>query len=239
MANNFNKVEYKDVDYYMRDSRMFLIESSQVTNTNNWLGTLPEGIDSVTDYDTLIIDYYLKRDSNGQPVTLNLGGGTGNNKKVYLSHADDQVTDEFGAGSVIRLAYISTLDDGNGGWKVVGSDASGSGGSLRKTFEDVVDTASLTGGTQATLTTQDLTVAASETAYTGTSGPDKITSYTRSTPTSASVANGVLSITSGTAETLEIKTIAMKTVDTFTPNVVPTLGITTVDVVKNVEVVEA
>ena len=226
MANNYNKVEYKDVDYYMRDSRYFLVESKHIGSSNRWTGDLPEGIDDYNDYDTLIIDYWLKNESNGQPVTLSLGGKA--NKKVYLSHGDDQVTDEFEANSVIRLAYIGTLDNGNGGWKVVGSDASGSGGGvLDKTWEYPIKSISLTGGSQASLT-YDNNSKASKAIYTDTSHP-----------TTAEIENGVLNIKTGSAENLRFTDVDVSQITSWTTNSLQSLSTPeTVKVVKDVTMVE-
>lgn len=223
MANNYNKIEYKDVDYYMRDSRVFLIESTH-SQGNAWKGNLPEGIDSYTSYDNLIIDYHLKVDCASEgDVYLSLGDE--GSKKVYLSHKDEPVTNQFSANSVIRLAYIPSLDDGNGGWKVVGSDASGTG-KLNVDTTNVVGSVSWTTGDAASLDIEPVT------AY-------QVTVNKEARATKLEVEDGVLKVTEGQDSDINFTPVTIKSVGTFTPyTVIKEISPTPATVVESVEIGE-
>lgn len=119
MANyEFDKINYENDYYYPRDTRCFLVKGTQNSVTNMWTGVLPNGM---SNYPTSIeeafsIDYYLPYDSNNKGVTLNLSNKGA--KKVYLNNSNEQVTNQFLAGSVVRMTYIPTLDNMAGAWKM-------------------------------------------------------------------------------------------------------------------------
>ena len=119
MANyEFDKITYENDYYYPRDTRCFLVRGTQNGVTNNWTGKLPDGMfDYPTSIDeTFSIDFYLPYNSNNKGVTLNLSNKGA--KKVYLCNSNTQVTNEFIAGSVVRMTYIPTLDNRAGAWKL-------------------------------------------------------------------------------------------------------------------------
>lgn len=220
--NNYNKIEYNDEEYYMRDSRAILIKSTHAGGSA-WTGSLPEGIDS---YDDLIVDYFLQRNSDNNPVELSLGALPA--KPILRSHDDVQVTKEFGAGCIIRLAYIDTLNNGNGAWKVIGSDASGQGGggTLDPTYTEVVGSVSLSAGTQADLQTENIDC-------------HEITEWDPDTkPTDLKIENGVLIVTPGVKATLDFDPKTVKSVKTFTKNTLQTLSPVNKTVLEKVEMVQ-
>ena len=226
--NNFDKIEYEGINYYPRDTRANLVIGTQTTSTSDWTGSLPEGVNSYTDPENLIIDYFLPRDSTDAEATLNLSSLGA--KPIYGSHGTSRITNEFEAMSVIRLVYVvnSSLNNGNGAWKVVGSDVSqggggGGGGSVDVTKETikVIGNSGFNPGSLPSITTENIYV-------------DDITNYDQGSPTNISISNGVMTITHGTPTTVEFTSKAVTSISRFSEGEAPSLDVENKTVVTNV-----
>ena len=133
--SNWQEIQFFDYGYEY-------VEGSS-ENGYEWTGTCNH-IDSLQ---TGTVIYYLVSDNNGtdNEVQLNLtlrdGGETGY-QSVYWDYGEhrtiiptpngtsyvtemsgDKVTTEFGEGSILCLIYDETLDDDDGGWRVVTAQA--------------------------------------------------------------------------------------------------------------------
>ena len=223
--NNFDKIEYESQNYYPRDTRAKMVVSTHSGTTNTWTGPLPEGVDNYESPEYLIIDYFLQNNTNGNPVKLGLGGLTA--LPVYKSQGTDQVTNEFSAKSMIRLAYVkdNALNSGNGAWKVIGSDASGGGGggTVHTQKENVSVVSSWSAGSASTLQTEEVTV-------------HGFKDYAAGSMTTASVTKGELTITIGQSPTFDDdeKTFTAIKSNTWVQGSAPSLTVANFDVVTGV-----
>ncbi len=225
---NYNKIHYKIDDYYNRDSRVTLIKSTHQENSHIWSGNIPEGVNNYSELG--VIDYYLQVNSDGQAVTLKLLGSNNNeaqalpvkySKKDNGTWTDTQVTDEFGVGCLIRLAYI---DSSTPVWKVIGSTGGSSGGISGITV--TTDKASKVSFSQGTLPTL---------SYDGVSS-SRITNWGAGSSTEASIENGVLNITNGSEPTLSYNSVNASNINSYNSGTLPSLTSTEIDVVTSVSV---
>lgn len=225
--NNFDKIEYEGTNYYPRDTRTNLVIGTHTGSTNTWTGALPEGVNSYTDPENLIIDYFLPYDGTSAEATLNLSSLGA--KPIYASHGISPITDEFKAKSIIRLAYIidSSFNDGNGAWKVIGSDASGKGGAIDVTKETIntIATNSWNAGTLPTLNTLEQSVV-------------DITAYNPGAQTYFEVHNGILQLRIGHPTEIAYSQKNINTVTQFDSGTSPSLTVENKTVVTNVSIVD-
>lgn len=112
----FDNISYNNDNYFVRDTKLYLVEGTQTAATNLWKGSLPEGISSYEN--GLSIDYYLPQAGTTSAATLQLGSL--DPKPVYVAGANP-VTTHFPQYSIIRLTYLvkSGLNSGQGCWEVV------------------------------------------------------------------------------------------------------------------------
>ena len=226
MSNNYNKIHYKNKDYYNRDSRVILIKSTHQEDSHIWSGNMPEGIDNYSELG--VIDYYLQVNSDGEAVSLKLGSNDPKpvkySKKGNSTWTDTPVTDEFGAGCLIRLAYVDSLNE----WRVIGSTGGGSGGisGITVTEAEVIrgDDFSFSQGALTTLSYESVR-------------PARITNWAAGSSTGASInGSGVLTITLGSAPELSYSAVDASNITSYRSGTLPSLTSSTTNVVKTVSV---
>ena len=227
--HNPYSITFNEETWYLRDSAHKLVMGTHSSSTHNWTGDLPPGYESYTSPENLIIDYYLPFDSDEQPVTLKLG--TLDAKPVYVCHGTEQVTKEFGAKTVIRLAYVvdNGLNHGNGAWKVVGTDVSKqqAQGGLDISYDYASKINSWTDGAVPSLTKDSKTCS-------------RINNFDKGTLSTMSISKGLLKFTTGTLATLDKQDYTFDAVGSFSQGSMPSLSYTEdpIKLVKDVAMIE-
>lgn len=191
MANeklNFDRLGYDEKEFFPRDTVNYRINGTQMSSTYDWKGNLPEG---VTEYgDGLTIDYYLPANGTSTDAVLTLSPGPA--KKVFCLSNNRlvPVTTHIPAGAIVRLSYVSSLDDGNGGWLAAGDWSPNQQSSLETTTISVVQSINTDSGSLPSLNLTNPTNMA------------VVTNWNPGTTFSMSISEGKLEFTDGIAPTL-------------------------------------
>jgi len=227
MANeqlNFDRLGYDEKEFFPRDTINYRINGTQTSSTSAWKGNLPEG---VTEYgDGLTIDYYLPASGiSSTPATLTLSPGPAKTVWCLSNNKLVPVTIHIPAGAIVRLSYVSSLDNGNGGWLAAGDWSPNQQSSLIKTTSNVSKISHVNSGTLPSLGLESI------------SPLRNITSWNTGSMFEVSISNGVMSFTAGSEPVLDFTAYNnISVVKSWSAGDLPTVTYSNVSVLEDVNV---